>query len=784
MAKGALFFTVPEVAVNNQTNEEIAMRLTSTRTRKTMTARTARRTTVKKGRHAAIRRLPQPITGVVVARPVNLEFSDAFGKSPAIGQKFVFNRLTSAGRTDEQRIEDTGELVHWASAPNRGVQRKAMIAAYRQSKSEIVLIHKLSELPGEQLDTFIKEYFAAGGSLAPVIRWMQLAGAAIRGGPVSGRRRNAVRGRTRAIASRGFGDWLKGVGNDLLNIGKKGVDAVSNAISSLANAVIKAGKSLGQMVNEAVSWTVGELTDLVEALVRAGKRVADILAAAAAKSIDQLKKYVEALLNAGRSVAELMAWATGQVLNTANAVVAKLIALGRTVLDIVKSVLSRGRNALVPALRGVIAAGKRVFDVLAAFANEVLAVVQPLIDALLALGRTLREVLVEAAKLAATACRTVVSALLNLGRTVTQLLVDAANALGTTLMAIAGALLALGQRVAQLLAAVATQAANVMKALVGVLIALGKKLADVVLEAVTQTAAVVKAALGALLALGYKVIDILFTLAGRALSAIRMVLEALLAMGVALGALVADICTGIAAEFRKGFFEGLVALGKAPLQILKAAFEFKASLVLLALPVIFEMFGGYRQLTRDELREAQIIFGASIDLDRVKVGFAKLPHDVLDYVNIQIPRAFTTMYLINFGPGAVLNMNTMIHELTHVWQGVQAGPLYMTRALEAQIGAGVKSLWHTGRYDDSAAYVATPQQLRDNQGDFSKFNPEQQAQIVEDFWRYTRGGVSDPNSRTAALRPYARAVFTPIRAGARAAARRGTRARRRTPALA
>jgi len=220
--------------------------------------------------------------------------------------------------------------------------------------------------------------------------------------------------------------------------------------------------------------------------------------------------------------------------------------------------------------------------------------------------------------------------------------------------------------VAQLLAAVATQAAIVMKAMVSALLALGKKLADVVLEVITQTAAVVKAALQALLALGYKVIDILFTLAGRALSAIRMVLEALLAMGVALGALVADICTGIAAEFRKGFFEGLVALGKAPLQILKAAFEYKASLVLLALPVIFEMFGGYGELTRDERREAQIIFGASIDLDRVKVGFAKLPRDVIDYVNIQIPRAFTTMYLLNFGPGADREMDIVIHELTHV----------------------------------------------------------------------------------------------------------------------
>jgi len=107
----------------------------------------------------------------------------------------------------------------------------------------------------------------------------------------------------------------------------------------------------------------------------------------------------------------------------------------------------------------------------------------------------------------------------------------------------------------------------------------------------------------------------------------------------------------------------------------------------------------------------------------------------------------------------------------------------MTRALEAQIGAGVKSLWHTGRYDDDAAYVATPQQLRDNQGDFSKFNPEQQAQIVQDYWNATRGSAIDA-TRAAVLRPYARTVFTPIRAGTRRAVRGGRPARRRGTAIA
>jgi len=240
----------------------------------------------------------------------------------------------------------------------------------------------------------------------------------------------------------------------------------------------------------------------------------------------------------------------------------------------------------------------------------------------------------------------------------------------------------------------------------------------------------------ALLALGQKLASLLVALAGRALSALRTALEALLAMGIALAELVGNICVGVAAAFRRGFFEGLIALGKAPLQLLKAAVEFKVSIALLAFAVILEICGGYKPLSSvpGAMDQARRVFGTSIALERVQIGFAKLPGDVIRYVNIELPRAFTTMYLLNFGPGAVVDMQTIIHELAHVWQGVQQGPLYMTRALEAQIGAGVESLFHTGTYDDSASYRVREADLLARGGDLKAFNPEQQATIIEFFW--------------------------------------------------
>jgi len=706
--------------------------------------------------------------GTIPRRRFGDDFDAAFKVRPEVARKLVLDRMTSRTPAHE-RLESAGELVQFVAAGGSAEQRRTMIAAFAGSGAELAFIHKLSDLPAARVEEFVQDYFDAGGTMEPVLVWLQLAGEAM---DKPGARPTTARRSVRATF--GFGDIVGAVGGALGAVG----NAIGNAVTSLVDAVVKAGKSLGQMVNDAVHFTLKQLKDLVSALLRAGKRVADILAAAEAKSLDQLRKYVEAIIAAGRSVAEVMSWAVGQVLATANAVVAKLIALGRSVGEIVKSVLAVGRAALMAAVRGVLAAGRKVLDILTAIAADALSVVKPIVDALLGVGRAVSELLVEGAKLIKAAFQRIVQALLELGQALQSLLVAAANAVAGTLLKVVEALLTLGRGLGELLGAVALAAAAVVKAVVEVLIQLGRKLADIVLSIVTLAANAVRAILSAILALGYKVIDILFTVAGRALSAIRTVLEALLAMGVSLGNLLVDICEGIAQAFRRGFFEGLVALGKAPLQILKAAFEVKASLVLLAFAVLMEMFGGYRALTPDERREAEFIFGASINLDRVQVGFAAIPFQVIDYLNIEIPRAFTTMYLLNFGPGAKVDVQTIIHELAHVWQGVQEGPLYMTRALEAQIGAGVKSLFHHGHYDDSKAYEVTEAELRANGNDLSKFNPEEQAIIAEYYWidRRTTGRSGLP---VDLLEPYARKMFRPIRAstarGGRVTARHGAR---------
>lgn len=114
--------------------------------------------------------------------------------------------------------------------------------------------------------------------------------------------------------------------------------------------------------------------------------------------------------------------------------------------------------------------------------------------------------------------------------------------------------------------------------------------------------------------------------------------------------------------------------------------------------------------------------------------------DLIELCNTERP--FTTMYLINFASWAQVDLKTLVHELTHVWQSSVEGPFYMVDALEAQfVGDG---------------YAYTDDDLKAAAGDFNRFNPEQQASIIEDYW--DRKYNHTPPEDTTDWQPYADVV--------------------------
>ena len=128
-----------------------------------------------------------------------------------------------------------------------------------------------------------------------------------------------------------------------------------------------------------------------------------------------------------------------------------------------------------------------------------------------------------------------------------------------------------------------------------------------------------------------------------------------------------------------------------------------------------------RQLTAREKKLAQTIFGASLPLDKIRLDERALvgpPQGRLCYVSF---------YTIN--SWGKMSDAVLVHELVHVWQYHHLGVVYIPRALAAQWS---RHGYNYGGADNLRAAIAAGKSLLD-------FNYEQQATIIEDYFRIKHG---------------------------------------------
>jgi hypothetical protein len=127
-----------------------------------------------------------------------------------------------------------------------------------------------------------------------------------------------------------------------------------------------------------------------------------------------------------------------------------------------------------------------------------------------------------------------------------------------------------------------------------------------------------------------------------------------------------------------------------------------------------------RPLTLREEQLARSIFASSIDYSRVRL----ISTDILEYRtvanSIRVPKNFT-----------VANSSmaqTLIHEMTHVWQYQHAGTSYISVSLASQITASIRGGSRNLAYD----YQITSGMS------FFDFLPEQQGLLVENYYAMLR----------------------------------------------
>jgi len=139
-----------------------------------------------------------------------------------------------------------------------------------------------------------------------------------------------------------------------------------------------------------------------------------------------------------------------------------------------------------------------------------------------------------------------------------------------------------------------------------------------------------------------------------------------------------------------------------------------------------------RSLNPEEIKLAKSVFGNSINYRLVRLDEAAKTVDWTKQIKgFKNPRPFTTFHTIN--SWGKLEKDTLIHELTHIWQYEHGGAKYIPEALAVN---GKDS-----GYDYKG--VSNLRKLRAAGKGMSSFDPEKQAKIVEEYYLIKTGQASD-----------------------------------------
>lgn len=170
-----------------------------------------------------------------------------------------------------------------------------------------------------------------------------------------------------------------------------------------------------------------------------------------------------------------------------------------------------------------------------------------------------------------------------------------------------------------------------------------------------------------------------------------------------------------------------------------------------AIEFLLHLLSKARALTGDEITAAASVLGSSA----IRWGDVRVAEGgVLSLVfALNNKRAFTTFHTINLPPNETID--TVVHELTHVFQYERAGTVYIGGAIHAQATRGADA-YNYGGPSGLVSAKSAGKHYRD-------FNREEQAQIAQDY--YTRVIVGGGTSLSADQRAAYDYFIGELRAG-------------------
>lgn len=595
-------------------------------------------------------------------------------------------------RSQRGDFEEAFELASW-SAKSKPSSRKTVVKSFIKNKQSPLLVHQIARMKRADATELMKDYFGEGGDIKDIAEWMSAAGNILKTGVIPD-------------DTDGLWGWVKDTAG-------KAVDAIVGAINTVADAIAAAGKNLAEAVSKVVSWTQSKIDDFVEAVLAAGKTISQLMNEAVKKGLAAVKKFVSAIIAAGKKALDILNWAISQTENVLKEVLRKLeILLGSftsMLIEVAKMAASR-LNAIVKVL---VKAGKKVKDFIERLNRFAFDFAKKLVQELRKIGRSVREIMNTAITQTRHILRVVIGALKELGTTFFSMIREVIN-----------------------------RTAQQLSVLIGAMKDLGISLGAIVNDIARFVGAQARKLMQALKVIWTRMKDILEIIAQKSVAVIRTLLTALIGTVNHWRVVFREIIQNVRAAFREGLIRGLIEIGKSVVTLMIEATKLGASIAAVTFAILLDIFGSHRGLTAREKAEAEKVFGSSIDLDRVKLTDASLAADLIMWMNKNRP--FTTMYVINYKSGSTLPMHTLIHELTHVWQAVTSGGVYMIEALHSQFFG--------------KAYNLSESDLVKAKGKLLNLEREQQAVVVEEYWKAAFDGQETPIPLDM-LKPYAKQVY-------------------------
>ena len=569
----------------------------------------------------------------------------------------------------------------------------------------------------------------------------------------------------------GFTRALQAMGRTAGAILDAAREAARDVLRAMTQSLARIGERLGELVQWAAGAAVTFARDVVAALREMGRTVVQLVSALADRAVSVMRTLVDGLFQVGHTFAELLRSLAGVAAGLLEKFLEAAFALGATIVAFVGETMRRTYAAARGLVEAAIRAGAAIGDLLVEAAKGTYFALRRMVFAMadvVGVGDIMRALVENLESFAENIFHEVMTAIRFAGGRLTEVLAWAAEEGRAVFKAVVDAWESVRENLIDLYrwaAGLAADAAREVWAHIGRatvrfrnsvsyvlnylendfipgvrtfvegLLDAGYEVAALVVRVARRSVAFVVEAVGALLDAGVTVGTLLVATVRNPRAALDNVLEALRTLDAAWR----DILQA-ARDAGDDIVDEVIATARRleePLErMLAGALEVGGGFFGLVVSKLFNLLASYRPLTPPEKELTTEIFGASLDPDEIFISRESLDNDIIFAVqgifsSSPNSRAFVTGTLINMNVNQPLTPAVLVHELTHVWQNLVTGPMYLSEAIHAQ------SAWGDGYnygYTNPENGDGGETALVAAGGDFEVFNREQQGDIVMHYY--------------------------------------------------